>query len=181
MKLTRSIIFYAVIVVAVTSSCKTLLPAVDEAGVSCATRAKGFVVPYNCTAYLSPAGGSAAAVTELGLGTSQADHKPLFEGLPTNPRPASEIKIGSYPKGKVICFSLKTMWRGNEHWAFSVANDAASQTAFQDLDNSLKLGRGRILKQIAPDTWIMHMDDAASFLVDDSDDDVIIRIRLERE
>ena len=35
-----------------------------------------FIVPYDAILYLTPVGGSAGAVTEFGLGTSEAEHTP---------------------------------------------------------------------------------------------------------
>ena len=162
-------------VVLIACSCATLQGARGGASVG------QFVVPYNAVVYLSPAGGSGAASTELGLGTSETNHVPVFQGLPGDPQPAEEVRIGEFARGTVISFSQKTRWRGRDYWAFSSNNDVISRVAFQDVDNSLGFGRRRVIEQIAPDTWIMHMDDAASFLIDDNDTDIRVRIRLGRK
>src|SRR5262249_46124743 len=68
---------------------------------------------------------------------------------------------------------------GGVYWAFSVdAVTDASRYAFMDLDNSLGFG-GSIIEQTGPATWLLHMEDAASFLYDDDDDDVLVQLRLE--
>ncbi len=141
----------------------------------------GLVVPYDCIVYLYPVGGRALAITEIGLGTSESDFESVFSGLPNRPSPASEIRVGRYKKGRQIPLCLRTEWLGNTHYAFCNRSDDPSKIAFEDSDNSLGLGGHIIEKGEGSSTWTMHMDDAASFLVDDSDNDVIIRIRLERQ
>ncbi|MCX5771341.1 MAG: hypothetical protein NTZ09_13890 [Candidatus Hydrogenedentes bacterium] len=37
---------------------------------------------------------------------------------------------------------------------------------------------GSILEQIAPDKWLLHLDDANSYKYDDDDNDIPIVIRL---
>ena len=143
---------------------------------------QGFVIPYDASVYLSPAGGTGAAISEFGTCTDgSARFEMLFKGLPVDPVPAGEIGIGTYGKGSVICFCMKTAWRANEHWAFSSQNDALSQIVFRDLDGSLRLRGGSILKRVTADMWMLHLDDAASFMYDDNDHDVLIRIRLEKK
>jgi hypothetical protein len=142
---------------------------------------RAFVLPYDAVLYLSPAGGSGSARSEFGIcAEGSAGCGMLFEGLPLSPVPAGEIRVGVYEKGDIICFCMKSAWRGNEHWAYSSEKDALSQIAFRDLDGSLDLKAGSIAERISSDMWILHLDDPASFLYDDNDSDVLIRIRLER-
>jgi hypothetical protein len=138
-----------------------------------------FIMPYDAAVYVSPAGGTGAAVSEFGVCFGDSECKVILRGLPSNPSPADEVKVGDFTKGEVICFCMKTAWRGEEYLSRSSNRSALSQIAFRDLDNSLKLRRGRTAERIAPDMWILHLDDGASFLYDDNDRDVLIRIRLD--
>jgi len=136
-----------------------------------------FVVPYDATLYLSPAGGSAGATTEFGLGTSEADHKPIFTGLPGNPEPNREVKVGLVKAGTELHFYEKTEW-GGIRWAFSHDSDSeGARVAFHDRDNDLGLG-GSVIEKTGPETWIFHLDDAGSVDIDDNNADVLIEMRL---
>ncbi len=136
-----------------------------------------FIVPYDAMLSLTPVGGSAGATTEFGLGTSEARHTPIFTGLPADPQPNGEVKIGFVAAGSRLHFYEKTDF-GGIRWAFS--NDLkseAARVAFRDRDNSL--GRdGSAIEQTGPSTWLLHLDDAASVDFDDNDGDVLIEIRL---
>jgi len=136
-----------------------------------------FIVPYDAILYLSPAGGSAGAVTEFGLGTSEDEHTAIFTGLPAEPQPNKEVKVGFVKAGSELHFYVKTDW-GGIRWAFSHdANSKAARVAFGDRDNSL--GReGSIVEKTGPTTWLLRLDDAGSVDVDDNDEDVLIEMRL---
>jgi tetratricopeptide (TPR) repeat protein len=137
-----------------------------------------FVVPYDAIVYLSPAGGGAGAVTEFGVGTSEADHTPVFTGLPGHPEPNEEVKVGFFKTGSELPLYEKTEW-GETYWAFTRDRKSESvRVAFYDQDNSLGM-RGSAVEKTGPDTWVLHLDDAASFRNDDNDGDVLIQIRLE--
>ena len=71
-----------------------------------------FIVPYDAVLSLTPAGGIAGAVTEFGLGTSEASHTPVFTGLPGNPEPNREVKIGFVAAGSELSFYEKTVLSG---------------------------------------------------------------------
>src|SRR5262249_36960736 len=132
----------------------------------------------DATLYVAPMGGGAGATSDFGLGTSQADAIPLLHGLPNYPNPSGEIQVGSVARGSALNFYLRTEF-GAEYWAFSADTITdASRYAFMDLDNSLGLG-GSIIEQTGPATWLLHMDDAASYLYDDDDDDVLVQLRFE--
>jgi tetratricopeptide (TPR) repeat protein len=136
-----------------------------------------FIVPYDAMLSLAPVGGSGGAVTEFGLGTSEARHTPIFTGLPADPEPNREVRIGFVAAGSELQFYEKTDWNGIR-WAFShdTKSDAA-RVAFYDRDNSL--GReGSAIEKTGPSTWLLHLDDAASVDIDDNDADVLIEIRL---
>lgn len=137
-----------------------------------------FVVPYDAILYVSPIGGSAGAVTEFGIGTSEAKHTPIFTGLPSNPQPDEEVKVGFVKAGSELYFYEKTEWGGHIHWAFS--HDAKSETArvaFYDRDDHLGLD-GSAIEKTDQQTWLLHLDDAASVSFDDNNQDVLIEIRL---
>jgi hypothetical protein len=137
-----------------------------------------FIVPYDATLYLSVAGGNAGGVTEFGLGTSEAKHTPIFTALPRDPQPKDEVKIGFVKAGSKLDFYEKTDWAGI-HWAFTRDRDTkASLLAFFDPDNSLGLG-GSVIEKTGPEIWILHLDDAASGLINsDNDGDILIEMRL---
>ena len=137
-----------------------------------------FVVPYDAMLALTPVGGSAGAVTEFGLGTSEAKVRPVFTGLPHNPQPNGEVKIGFVAAGSELHFYEKSEW-GGTCWAFSHdTKSEAARVAFFDRDNSLGLV-GSAVEKTGPTTWLLHLDDAASFRLDsDNDEDVLIQIRL---
>jgi tetratricopeptide (TPR) repeat protein len=136
-----------------------------------------FIVPYDAMLSLTPVGGSAGAVTEFGLGTSEAKHIPMFTGLPADPQPDREVKVGFVAAGSELHFYEKTDWNGIR-WAFSHdTKSEAARVAFHDRDNSL--GRdGSAIEKTGPSTWLLHLDDAASVDIDDNDGDVLIEIRL---
>jgi hypothetical protein len=136
-----------------------------------------FVVEYHALVYLKPAGGSAGAITEFGMGTSMENRVPLFRGLPNSPDPDQEIFVGLVRAGTVLHFYQKTEWNSATHWAFSNGDDEASLIAFYDGDNSLGYG-GSAVERTGRNTWLFHLDDAASLLHDDDDNDVLIQIRL---
>jgi hypothetical protein len=138
-----------------------------------------FTVPYDATLYLQPVGGSAAAVTEFGIGTSIQDHTAYFTGLPFNPNPSNEVEVGFVAAGTSLNFYEKTEFLGNTYWAFSneYATDLASFIAFWDPTLSYS-PTGNIVQQTSPSTWVLHLDDAASFLVDDNNADVLMQVTL---
>ncbi len=138
-----------------------------------------FTVPYDATLYLQPVGGFAGAVTEFGIGTSIQDHTAYFTGLPYNPNPANELDVGYVAAGTSLNFYEKTEWLGSTYWAFSseYATDLASFIAFWDPTLSFS-PTGNIVQQTSPTTWVLHLDDAASYLVDDNNSDVLMQVRL---
>jgi hypothetical protein len=140
------------------------------------TQAETFVMPSNGNLYLEAVGGEAAGVTTFGIGTSPINFAPFFSGLPET-LSAGFVLAGYYDAGTTINFGEYTTFGGRSYWAFSDWTDAASVVAFSDIDNSLGLG-GKIISQTGPNTWLMHLDDAASFTVDDDDNDVLISLKV---
>jgi uncharacterized repeat protein (TIGR01451 family) len=136
-----------------------------------------FTVPYNGTLFLKPLGGDGGAVTEFGLGNSQTNHTPYLAGLPSNPQPNTQVQVGPVSAGASLDFYQKTEF-GGTYWAFSNADDQASVMAFTDPDKSFS-PTGSAVVQTGPHTWELHLDDAASYLLDDDDNDVIIEVHIE--
>jgi PEP-CTERM motif len=128
---------------------------------------------------LKPVGGFAGAVTEFGIGTSITDHTAYFTGLPYNPNPANEVEVGYVAAGTSLNFYEKTEWQGQTYWAFSseYATDLASFIAFWNPTLTFS-PTGNIVQQTSPATWVLHLDDAASYLVDDNNSDVLMQVRL---
>jgi hypothetical protein len=136
-----------------------------------------FVVPYDATVYLRFLSGDAGAVTEFGLVRPGGAYETIFTGLPANPQPPGTVKLGVFAAGSVLRFYQKTLWKGQTYWADSGRTDAASLVAFYDIDNSLGFG-GTAVEKVSRRTWLFHLDNAASFNVDDDDNDLFILMEL---
>jgi hypothetical protein len=130
-------------------------------------RADEFVMPFGGYLSVQFVGGEAAGVTTFGLGTSPGDFVALLSGLPNSPSSLDAINVGFFAAGVTIHFGMFTTFSGSG-WAFSNSTDQASLVAFSDIDNSLGLG-GSIIQQTSNNTWVLHLDDAQSYLVDDDD------------
>jgi hypothetical protein len=87
------------------------------------------------------------------------------------------VKVGPVKAGTVLRFYQKTEWNGQTYWADSSRSDPSSRVAFYDIDNSLGLG-GTAVEQVDSNAWLFHLDDAASFNVDDDDNDSLILMTL---
>jgi hypothetical protein len=149
-----------------------------EASGSGGSTTNSFILPYTADVLLTPIGGSAGAVSEFGLGTSQSNAEPLFTGLPDAYSNYGPTDIGTYAAGAPLNVYIKTVFGGETYYAYSDdTTDPSSRTAFMDLDNSLGLG-GSIYEKVNSTTYVMHLDDAASYLYDDNDSDLLIRITL---
>jgi len=140
-------------------------------------RADEFVMPFGGYLSVQFVGGEAAGVTTFGLGTSPGNFVALLSGLPNNPSSLNPINVGFFAAGVTIHFGMFTTFGGSSGWAFSNGTDQASLVAFSDIDNSLGLG-GSIIEQTGSNTWELHLDDAQSYLVDDDDNDVLIRLTI---
>jgi hypothetical protein len=139
--------------------------------------AEVFIAPYSGNLYMKCTGGDSPAPTQFGTGTSTANFTAFLNGIPGS-CPTAEVLIGSMTAGQAVPFAMKTTWNGQSYWAFSTATDQPSIVAFSDPDNSLKMG-GRIIQQTGTNTWLMHLDDAASYLGDDDDNDILIQLRMD--
>jgi len=144
--------------------------------ISFIAHAEVFIAPTTGTLYLSCIGGSAGAVSQFGTGTSIGTFIPYLSSLPQS-CPTNEVSIGTVTAGQSVPFGIHTVWQGQDYYAFSTGTDQASVIAFSDTHNSLGMG-GKIIQQTGTNTWVMHLDDAASYLVDDNDSDILIQVRL---
>jgi hypothetical protein len=141
--------------------------------------AKGdeFVMPFTGDLYLQQMGGEASGVTMFGLGTSPSNFVPYYSGLPNNPSPIGEVLVGLFSLGTTVHFGEFTEFVGQSGYAFSNGTDQASIVAFSDVDNSLGMG-GSIIQRTGPNTLLLHLDDALSYLYDDDDNDVLMQVRV---
>jgi len=139
--------------------------------------AAGFVAPYTGTLYISCAGGSAAATSTFGTGTSQANFVPYLTGLPQSCS-TTPVSIGKVNAGQTVQFGMSTLWNGQTYWAFSGGTDTGSLVAFTDVCNSLGMG-GSILQQTSSSTWVMHLDDAAHYTISSCEaNNILIQLTL---
>lgn len=92
------------------------------------------------------------------------------------------VNLGFFPAGSEIDFYMVGDYAG-VHWAFSrnLANKPtpADLATFRDTDLSLGRG-GSIIEKRGPDDWILHLDDPVSFQIDDDDNDIVVRVRIEQ-
>jgi hypothetical protein len=136
-----------------------------------------FVMPITGDLFLQQMGGEAGGVTSFGLGTSPSNFIPFYTGLPNNPNPTGEVLVGIFNSGTTIHFGEFTVFGSLSGFAFSNGTDQASIVAFTDVDNSLGMG-GSIIQRTGPQTWLLHLDDAVSYLFDDDDNDVLMQLRV---
>jgi hypothetical protein len=87
------------------------------------------------------------------------------------------VLVGLFNTGTTIHFGEFTTFAGQSGYALSNGTDQASIVAFSDVDDSLGMG-GSIIQRTGPDTWLLHLDDALSYLVDDDDNDVLMQVRV---
>ena len=115
----------------------------------------------------------------FGLGTTQANFDEIISNIPPfTSLPSAEVFVGQFNAGETVHFGMFTTFIGDSAWAFSNRTDVPSRNAFTDEDNSLGFG-GSVIEQESPTTWLMHLDNAVSFLYDDDDNDIVLRLRLE--
>jgi uncharacterized protein (TIGR03437 family) len=136
-----------------------------------------FTVPTAGALYLSAITAKTGADWKFGVGTTSANCNVALASLPNTNPPTGEVAIGAYNAGDQVIFCMWSQYDGNTAWAFSDGNDAASVVAFWDTQNKLGMG-GQVIQQTSPMTWTMHLDNAVSYLYDDSNDDILIQIRL---
>jgi hypothetical protein len=136
-----------------------------------------FVMPIGGSVSIQFLTGEAGGVTTFGLGTSPSDFIALLTGLPNSPSSLQPINIGSFAAGAIIHMGMFTTFGGASGWAFSSGTDQASIIAFSDTTNSLGLG-GSIIQRTGRFTYVLHLDDALSYTVDDDNNDVLIKVSI---
>ena len=140
-------------------------------------RAGNFVSPSTGTLYIQCVGGSAGATSEFGIGTSQANFVPYLTGLPAA-CPDKEVSVGTVSAGQTVQLGISTSWNSQTYWAFSSGTDQGSIVAFTDVCNTLGMG-GNNIQQTSTTTWIMHLNDAAHYTVDQCEaNNILIQLRL---
>jgi hypothetical protein len=139
--------------------------------------AESFVPPYSGNLYLQCIGGSAGATSQVGIGSSQYNFVSYLTGLPAA-CPDTEVLVGPVTAGQPVEFGMSTLWLGQTYWAFSFNSDQGSTVAFSDVCNSLGLNGNTIL-QTSPNTWVMHLNDAAHYTISQCEaDNIVLQIRL---
>ncbi|MBZ5635172.1 MAG: hypothetical protein LAO55_18775 [Acidobacteriia bacterium] len=136
--------------------------------------AENVIAPFSGKLFLKCIGGSAGATSQFGMGTSPVDFVPYLSNLPSS-CPTAEVPAGTVSAGQAVSFGIRTTWSGQTYWAFTSGIDQASKVAFGSKGGSVI----NIIEQTSSSTWVMHLDDAASYLVDDNDSDILIQLRLE--
>ena len=153
-----------------------LLPAIALLS-SFGAHAENFVAPASGTLYISCVGGSAGAVSQFGTGTSVANFVPYLNSLPGS-CPMAEVSIGVVTAGQTVSFGIHTVWDGRDYWAFSTGTDEASIVSFTDVYNSLAMA-GKILQPTGPNTWVMHLNDAAHYTFSQTEaNNILVQLRL---
>ena len=136
--------------------------------------AESFVAPFGGRLYMEVVRDDGGE-WRFGLGTTSGNCRMTFSNVSSTP--SGETLVGAFSTGETLHFCMYTRFGANSAWAFSNAIDLASLVAFTDRDNSLRMG-GRVIEQTSPSTWLMHLDNAVSYLYDDDDNDIEIRVRL---
>lgn len=147
----------------------------SEFAASSAWITQTFVMPVTGTLYLQQEGGSASATTSFGTGTSASNLVFYYSGLPNNPNPTGQVTLGTFTAGTLVNFGMYTTFGSQSGYAFSIGTDQASLVAFADLSNSLGMNHG-VTQQTSSTTWLLHLDDALSYLYDDDNNDVLMEL-----
>lgn len=133
-------------------------------------------------------GEAGASIQEFGLGTpavgsSVGDRNTVFViDYHNPPAPLPLVNKGYFWSGSQLDFYNLSDWNG-DLYAFSSglmsAPTQADIAAFTDTDNSLHLG-GSVVESVGDNQWILHLDDAWSYLVDDDDNEIIIKVWIDQ-
>ena len=119
--------------------------------------------------------GSTSAQSSFGSGCRGAESI-LFTGIPQVPS-ATQVSLGVRPAGTVLNFWIKTAFGGTTYEAFSCDLSApnppdSSRVAF------LNSAGNPSVDLLGIDDWRLRLDDAASFLVDNDDNDLVLRVTV---
>jgi hypothetical protein len=139
--------------------------------------AESFIPPYSGNLYMQCIGGSAGATSQFGLGSAPSNFVSYLNGLPQS-CPDSEVLVGPVTAGQPVEFAMSTLWLGQTYWAFSFNSDQGSKVTFNDVCNSLGMN-GNIIQRTSPNTWVMYLNDAAHYTIDQCEaKNIIIQLRL---
>ncbi|MER2540011.1 MAG: hypothetical protein ABTQ26_12290 [Azonexus sp.] len=130
-------------------------------------------------------GGEAGpSLLEFGIGTpesssSLADRNMVFViDYYRSPTPQPIVNNGYFGSGSQLDFYNLSNYNGN---LFSFSSRLLSSprnsdlATFTDTDNSLRLG-GSVVESIGSNMWILHLDDAWSYMYDDDDNEMLIKV-----
>ena len=119
-----------------------------------------FIVPYDAMLSLTPVGGSGGAVTEFGLGKSEAKHIRVFTGLPADPQPNQEVKVGFVAAGSELHFYEKTDWGGTLAGRSLMTRNPRRRVSPSTIETTALGGMGRPSRRRVPRrgycTWMMR-------------------------
>lgn len=133
-------------------------------------------------------GGEAGpSIQEFGIGTPAPDSLPGDRNVVfvidyfQSPVPIPLVNKGYFAQGSQLDFYNLSNFNG-DLFAYSShlpgSPTQADLAAFSDVDNSLGFG-GSVVETVGDNTWILHLDDAWSYLYDDDDNELVIRIHVE--
>lgn len=130
-------------------------------------------------------GGEAGpSLQEFGIGTpeplsSLADREMVFViDYYHSQTPQPVVNKGYFGSGSQLDFYNLSNYNGN---LFSFSNrllgfpTSSDLATFTDTDNSLRLGGG-VVESIGSNMWILHLDDAWSYMYDDDDNEMLIKV-----
>lgn len=148
------------------------------AGTNAAPTGGVFVAPSSGTLYLKCVGGSAAATSQFGIGSSPSAFVSYLSSLPQS-CPTTEISAGNVTAQQIVPFGIETSWGGQTYWAFSTGTDQGSIVSFTDMNNSLGMG-GSVIQSTGTNTWVLHLNDAAHYTLSTSEaNNILIQVRLQ--
>ncbi len=166
---------------------KTLLSLCAWACLSSSAFAGGFIVTNTSgnlvVELISSNGGD--SIQEFGIGTTISDRVPIFlltlsGGNIASAVPSSIVDMGFIPSGSELHFYNISSWYGPQYAFSSNLSGLPSNSdkvVFLDVDNSLGLGGG-VIEYLGVDHWMFHLDDAGSWDVDDDDNEMVVRLRI---
>lgn len=133
-------------------------------------------------------GEAGASIQEFGLGTpavgsSIGDRDTVFViNYHNQPAVLPLVNKGYFWSGSQLDFYNLSDYLG-DLYAFSSGLMATPTQAdiavFTDTNNSLNLG-GSVVEGVGDNQWILHLDDAWSYLFDDDDNEMIIRVWIDQ-
>jgi hypothetical protein len=148
---------------------------------SASAQASLITLPWAGEVLITFEGGSAGAWTDFGVGTRSAPGPMIFSGIPNSLTPPVTVSLGVMPAGTELDFWEATSWGGVEYaYSSDLATPPAprsSLVAFADTANILGYG-GSCVEVLGAADWRLHLDDAASYMVDDDNNDNIIRVSV---